>query len=412
VKEKRDLQRLVFDIASLVDLGQEVTSSKDFHEKMKMALYVITGMFSVPKAALFLHHAKRRCFTLLASKGIGKPPVLRLSLPAAQIKTLLSSEPHDVDALKKMPLYEGNRAIFERLHTRTLVPLFVKNELVGALSLGNRLSRSSYLPSERDVLKVVAHQLATTLHNSSLFLELTSKVHENKKLYENMRRIYRETIQAFAAAIDAKDAYTKNHSFRVANYAVAIARELGWKGKDREAIYVAGLLHDIGKITIDRNVLNKENKLTAREQREIKKHSQVSYDILTKIKFPWKNVANFVKHHHERVDGNGYPDSLAGAELSDGVKILALADAFDAMTTDRPYREKLSPREAFHEVKKCIGTQFDSRISTVFFKVLDKELNRNRKQRGSLSPDPANGAFKLGKTHLHPEEAHTLWHDR
>ena len=143
------------------------------------------------------------------------------------------------------------------------------------------------------MLKVVANQIAITLHNSNLFKKLTNKVNENKRLYENMRYIYHDTIQAFAAAIDAKDSYTRNHSYRVAKYAVAIARELGWKEKDVEAIYVAGLLHDIGKIIIDRKVLNKGGGLSLTEMSEIKKHPQISYNILSKINFPWKDLCVF-----------------------------------------------------------------------------------------------------------------------
>lgn len=132
---------------------------------------------------------------------------------------------------------------------------------------------------------------------------------ENKRLYENMRHIYHNTVQAFAAAIDAKDVYTKNHSYRVAKISVAIAKELGWKEKEVEGIYIAGLLHDIGKIILDRGVINSKN-LTEVEMNEIKKHPQISYNIISKIKFPWKDIADLVRHHHERVDGKGYPDSL------------------------------------------------------------------------------------------------------
>jgi putative nucleotidyltransferase with HDIG domain len=195
-----------------------------------------------------------------------------------------------------------------------------------------------------------------------------------------MRRIYHDTIQAFSAAIDAKDGYTKDHSYRVACYAVAIARELGWRKKDVEGIYVAGLLHDIGKIIIDTKVIKKGNELTSLEISEIKKHPQISYDILSKIKFPWKNIEQFVLHHHERLDGKGYPDSLVATELSDGVKILVLVDAFDAMTTDRPYRDKLALDEAFREVIKCGGTQFDEKITKTFFDLLQKELNGEVKE--------------------------------
>jgi putative nucleotidyltransferase with HDIG domain len=199
-----------------------------------------------------------------------------------------------------------------------------------------------------------------------------------------MQRIYHDTIQAFAAAIDAKDDYTKDHSYRVASYAVAIARELGWKKNEVEGLYVAGLLHDIGKIIIDRDIINKGEKLTMPEIHEIKKHPQISYDILSKVKFPWKNVDHFVRHHHERIDGKGYPDALMSTELSDGVKILSLADAFDAMTTDRPYRGKMALCDAFREVMKCSGTQFDEKITSTFFNILRRELNGEVKEQQIL----------------------------
>ena len=227
---------------------------------------------------------------------------------------------------------------------------------------------------------MIAHQMAITLHNARLFLEVAKKAAENKKLYSSMQQIYQDTIQAFATAIDAKDEYTKDHSYRVASYAVAIARELGWKKKDVEGIYIAGLLHDIGKIIIDVKVINKGATLSTPELTEIRKHPQISYDILSKIRFPWKNIENFVRHHHERLDGKGYPDSLKEAELSDGVKILALVDAFDAMTSDRPYRDKLPVSEALKEVMRCKGTQFDTKITNTFFNVLRKELNGEVKE--------------------------------
>jgi HD-GYP domain-containing protein (c-di-GMP phosphodiesterase class II) len=146
--------------------------------------------------------------------------------------------------------------------------------------------------------------------------------------------------------------------------------------------------------------MNKGEKLTVEERTERKKHSQISYDILTKIKFPWENIADFVKHHPARMDGSGYPDSLIGKELSYGVKVLALADAFDAMTTDRPYRGRLSLREAFNEVKKGTGTQFDAKIAHVFFALLQKEMKGEIKGVGILPHLHAEGAFNLDKFNL------------
>jgi len=374
---KLDLKRLMFSIASLVDLGQEATSAKDLSAKMKSALYVITGTFSVPKAALFIYHPLHRSLELLADKGYRGSALqeIKLSVLPRHIKQFQGNEPHSVQGMAGSSFYERNGQILLKLQTKLFIPLFAKDEFVGAIALGKKIGREAFRQNEKDILRVVAHQMAITLHNVALFKELSRKVAENKRLYESMRRIYHDTVQAFSAAIDAKDGYTKDHSYRVACYAVVIARELGWKKEDVEGIYVAGLLHDIGKIIIDTKVIQKGESLTSLEKIEINKHPQVSYDILSKINFPWKNIERFVLHHHERLDGKGYPDALQSTELSDGEKILSLVDAFDAMTTDRPYRSKLGLDEVFHEVFKCGGTQFDEKITNIFFNLLLREMS-------------------------------------
>jgi len=223
-------------------------------------------------------------------------------------------------------------------------------------------------------MKAVANQIAITINNHSLFVNLSEQLGKNRQLYEEMRRIYHDTIQAFAAAIDAKDVYTKNHSQRVARYAVAIARELGWNELDVEGIYIAGFLHDVGKIVISSEVLNKKDSLTEKELEELRQHPVLSSHIISKIKFPWRDVVRNIRHHHERMDGTGYPAALAGEDISEGAKVLTLADSFDAMTTDRPYRGKKDLKEALEELKNCLGTQFDSRIVAAFCRVLEKEI--------------------------------------
>ncbi len=372
-----DFKRLLLNMASLVELGQEVTSAKSMSDRMRSALYVVSGTFSVPTAALFIYVPQRRRLELLAHKGHRDllSSEHTLSVGAADWKRFQPNEPHSLREMIETDFFRTNRTVLSRLQSRIFLPLFAKEEFVGAIVLGKKLGRASFRRSDRELLRVIAHHMAISLHNAQLFLELTRKAAENKRLYQSMRRIYHDTIQAFSAAIDAKDEYTKDHSYRVACYAVAIARELGWKKKDVEGIYVAGLLHDIGKIIIDTRLIKKGEQLTAVEIDQIKKHPQISYSILSKIKFPWKNIEHFVRHHHERPDGKGYPDSLMAADLSEGEKILALADAFDAMTTDRPYRPKMAIEEAFREVTRCIGTQFDERITDTFFALLQKEMN-------------------------------------
>jgi putative nucleotidyltransferase with HDIG domain len=370
-------KRLLFSMASLVDLGQEATSSKKLSEKMRAALYIITGMFSVPTAALFVYHPQRRLLEPVAGKGNRDKalPASGLTVLPEHIERFRMNDPHTVRDAARNAFFGQKGGLFADQRTKIFLPLFAKGEFVGAIALGRKLGGAPFRQSDKDVLRVIAHQMAITLHNGRLFLEISKKAAENKKLYTSLQRIYQDTVQAFAAAIDAKDEYTKDHSYRVASYAVAIARELGWKKKELEGLYIAGLLHDIGKIIIDVKVINKGATLSHPELSEIRKHPQISYNILSKVKFPWKNIEHLVLHHHERLDGTGYPNSLKDAELSDGVKILALVDAFDAMTSDRPYRAKLTLRQAFQEVMRCQGTQFDERITSIFFSILRRELN-------------------------------------
>jgi len=369
-----DLKRMLFNLSALVDLGQEVTSAKGYAERMRTAVYVITGMFSVPRAALFVYDPEQRALVHVAGKGNEELQDVRLSLRSSDVQQLPRNEPFPIRDMRTVPFFQRYEDILAKLDARVMVALFAKDEFIGVLTLGRRLSRKTYLRSEWDVLKVAAHQLASAVHNARLFAQHAEKARENKRLYEDMRRIYHETIEAFATAIDAKDEYTKHHSYRVAHYASAIARQMGWSREQVEAIYIAGLLHDIGKITIDRDVINKSSDLTSQEQEEIRSHPQVSYEILSKIRFPWKEVVHFIRHHHERPDGKGYPDALEEKDLSDGVKVLALCDAFDAMTSDRPYRQRLPLTEAVREIERCAGTQFDQRISSLFIKMLEREI--------------------------------------
>lgn len=366
-----DLQRMLFNLSGLVDLGQEVASAKEYADRMKTALYAVMGMFSIPEAALFVHDPARGDLAYLTGRCSGHLADIRLSLSRPDLASLPQNEPVSIASKRIAGLLQRNAEVFASLHAAVLVPLHAKQELIGLMVLGPRLSGTRLLKTERDVLRVAAHQIATAMHNARLFAQCAEQAQENLRLYENMRRIYHDTISAFATAIDAKDQYTKNHSFRVARYAASIARELQWKDGDVEAIYVAGLLHDIGKLSLDANLINKGDALTPQEREKIRRHSEISYDIVQKIRLPWEQASRYIRHHHERPDGRGYPDALDARDLSEGAKILAVADSYDAMTSERPYRPRLSSDEAILEIKRCEGTQFDGAISSVLYRLIE-----------------------------------------
>jgi putative nucleotidyltransferase with HDIG domain len=363
-----ELKKALYNISALADLGQEITSETNFQEKIQSVFYVLTGTFLANRGAILFYDRAAGKFLVLTQKGFSMEDLA--AIPPAALMALGKNEP--CPAPPSLPLPAG---------AEILVPLWVRNEFIGALLLGGKLTVDPYVPEDFELLNVIAHQIAIALNNHSLFMDLSDKLEENRQLYEEMRHIYHGTLQAFAAAIDAKDAYTKNHSYRVAKYSAAIARELGWSEHDIEGMYVAGYLHDVGKLAISNDLLNKVTPFTSEERAELRKHSTLSHNITEKIKFPWKNVEDMVWHHHERLDGCGYPEALAREALSDGVRILTLADSFDAMTSKRPYREKMDVQTAINELKKCLDSQFDNRILLVFCRVLDKEI------RGEL-PEP------------------------
>jgi hypothetical protein len=370
-----ELKRALYNISALADLGQEVTSEKTFGERMQSALYAVMGTFLANKGAIFWLEKGRDKFVRVAHKGLDESRVT--AIDGAHLLSLQKDEPCLIDVSKKASSQNLPRSLRKALgaaDAEVLMPLWVRDEFIGLLILGGKFSAEAYTSDDFELLKVVAHQIAITLNNHALFIDLSDKVEENRRLYEEMRRIYHDTIQAFAAAIDAKDRYTRNHSQRVAKYAVAIGRELGWDEASIEGIYIAGFLHDVGKLVISNDILNKKEALTEKELCELRRHPTLSYKILSNIKFPWKDVVKMIKHHHEKLDGTGYPAALTTEELSDGVKVLSLADSFDAMTSERAYRSKMDLRGALEELKRCLGTQFDGRIVAALCRVLEKEI--------------------------------------
>ncbi|SDL21567.1 HD domain-containing phosphohydrolase [Natronincola ferrireducens] len=196
---------------------------------------------------------------------------------------------------------------------------------------------------------------------------------ELNSLLKEIRKNYLSTVKALANAIDANDQYTRGHCERVRNISISIARSMNLNQVDINNLEFASLLHDIGKIGIPPSILNKEGKLTAEEYAVIQKHPKIAFDILSDVDF-LKNSREIIYHHHERVDGKGYPQQLTGEKMSLPAKILAVADAYDAMTSVRPYRQTpMTKEEAIKELSISKGTQFDTKVVDVFTNILQQE---------------------------------------
>lgn len=191
-----------------------------------------------------------------------------------------------------------------------------------------------------------------------LIVENENKVQELNEKNELLLSTNKDLCASLVNAIEAKDKYTLGHSERVADYSVQLARRLNMSEEEVEDIRIAGMLHDIGKIGVADGILNKTTKLTNAEFEEVKKHPAIGSWILNTLDLS-SDTMNAINYHHERFDGKGYPLGLNGKELSLSTQIVSLSDAYDAMTSDRPYRKAMSHTEAIGELKKCSNTQFN-----------------------------------------------------
>jgi putative nucleotidyltransferase with HDIG domain len=198
---------------------------------------------------------------------------------------------------------------------------------------------------------------------------------ELSETYEKLENAYMESIETLRHTVDAKDAYTRGHSDRVAEYAVLIGKKLGLSEQDLNTLHIGGLFHDIGKIGVPDTILQKTEKLTDDEYSEIKNHPAIGVHILSTATI-FKDIIPIVKHHHEKYDGNGYPSRLAGEDIPYLARITTLADSFDAMASRRAYRDSLPLDVIKEEFARCKGTQFDPKLTDVFLDILENDFDK------------------------------------
>lgn len=230
-------------------------------------------------------------------------------------------------------------------------PLVIKEEVIGTLTMANRRDGSSFSGEDLDLLSTIAAQASIAINNA--------------RLYEEQEITYLSTVQALVSTIEANDSYTRGHSERVTRYSMALARQLGLPPESIRRLEQAAILHDIGKIGIDSSLLHKAEELSAGDIDLLRQHPLIGVRILEPIRF-LRDVRAIIEQHHERFDGRGYPHGLAGEDLLLEARILAVADAYDAMTSDRPYRKSISHEATVREIAANSGTQFDPHVVEAF----------------------------------------------
>jgi HD-GYP domain-containing protein (c-di-GMP phosphodiesterase class II) len=270
---------------------------------------------------------------------------------AAQLKELLEQ------ALSQMEMFEAV----------VCIPSYFRDELLAILILGSKESGEKFAQDELDFFAALASDVAMAIRNAQLFTELELELDKKQKLFIH-------TTIALSAAIDAKDHYTRGHTARVTNLSLEIAKRFLQKNKKAldikflEDVNISGLLHDIGKIGVPESILNKQGPLNEEEKKCMHEHTLIGVNILQPIKELEQAILG-VKYHHERYDGTGYPEGLKGEQIPLIASIISVADSFDAMITDRPYRRALSKEEAVEEIKRGNGGQFDPQVASILLEL-------------------------------------------
>ncbi|HYY96604.1 MAG TPA: HD domain-containing phosphohydrolase [Pyrinomonadaceae bacterium] len=388
------MRKVLHAFAALADLGEEIAETSDFEEMVRSALHVVLGALGVRRGAVAEVDRESSSLRFVAARGFGEslPPDVSLPLKltggngaktngnGAHAHAPAKHEP----ALSKQELARVEREIREQFEGRAVevvTPLLVRGELVGVILLGGKASGQEFAAEDRELVRSLGRHIGVGLHNHRLLREVERRAEENRRLYDGLKAIYKDTVRAFAAAIDCKDKYTQGHSERVGKYSEIIAREMGWEEEEVEGIAIAGYLHDIGKLVVDRDIINAPYRIDAKNSSELNRHPAAGYEILRPINHPFADIPLMARYHHERPDGRGYPEGLKDEEIPLGAKIVSLADSFDAMTTDRPYRRRRAFEEVVEDFRRNAGRQFSPAVVAAFCRALLKEARGETRPR-------------------------------
>ncbi|MBP7088474.1 MAG: HD domain-containing protein [Candidatus Omnitrophica bacterium] len=359
---------------------------------VKLIIRTITINLKVEHAGLLLYDKAREEYVAKSSRGKGgmkipeglvkvkkNNPLVRYftdkSIKVLNRDYLLSKDLNKLlkTSNKKLKsFYETIKFQLSLYNAQACIPGFFREELVCILFLGQKNNHKSLTSDDIGFLSVLSSDVVMAIKNAWFFEDLKEQLQKNRKLFL-------QTIMALATAIEAKDRYTLGHTERVSRYSLILAKELKktksslFRNWDSflEDLKTAAFLHDIGKIGVPESVLNKNGPLDSNERKSIEKHPLIGFSILKQVDEFQEPILG-VKYHHEYYDGSGYPEGLRGENIPLIAQIICVTDAFDAMTTDRPYRKGLSKEQALNIIKENRGRQFSPLIADTFIAVCHK----------------------------------------
>jgi putative nucleotidyltransferase with HDIG domain len=355
-----NFRRLLRTVEALSELGPELTGEQEFSETSRRMLSAIIEAAGAREGALFLFSEKPAALTSAAAQGFAL-------LPEPSFIPLLPKHVHALTAARgPIVLNQSTYSVFLSSNGnvapelfRCLAPLKAMGKLAGVVALGRRPGDAIYEDADLDAMELLCSYVALAVHNHTLTQTVAQRVSENLRLMASLHGFYDNALEAFATAIDVKHVNIHGHSLRVGRYAAAIGEAMGMESGEVAALRSAGYLHDIGKVAVDRRLFGKPSALDPEEFREMADHTVVGHQIVSSVQFPWPKIPEIVRWHHERSDGSGYPDALAADELPMPVRIVGLADTFDAMTSTRPYRQPYSVGAALSELVRMAPQKYD-----------------------------------------------------
>ncbi len=353
--KKNEEQLMLLD--NIKKITDNITSILDYDILLPNILQKIKTLFDVDAISIMSFKAGTKMLYIRSSIGLSYRYTKEQQVNAMNIDTEKFGIPFVIDDLHNN--YFGDKTLVEEegLYADLVIPLKVYDDFVGVLNLYSKDPTRNFTLEDLDKAAIISTSVAIALKNADMFTEMEETVID--------------VISTISKIVEAKDKYTEKHSESVAEIAVKIGRRLNLQKDELNNLYIAGLMHDIGKISIPDSVLQKPGKLNNEEMEIIKTHPTVGAEILKHIR-KLAPVKEAILYHHERYDGKGYPEGRAGKDVPLNARILSIADAFEAMTSDRPYHKGLKREEAIKELMRNRGSQFDPELVDILLGIISK----------------------------------------
>lgn len=355
-----NLEKVVARLSTLYKVGLAINSNMDSENIFRQIVDTTIETLHAEIGYIIIHDKEKNVLRVNTIIGHEELPGHDVYVPIKDTSVsgwvLKNAKPLLIANINETPQFDRFSTLGYERKTLICSPLIVKDEVIGTITVVNKNDGSTYTNEDLGLLSTIAAQASIAINNAML--------------YDEQQRTYLNTIHALVSAIEASDSYTRGHSERVTKYSLAIAKKIGLSPERLKIMERAAILHDIGKIGINLALLHKVGKLTPEDIQDLQQHPVIGIKILEPIEF-LVDVRVCIAQHHERFDGKGYPNKVSGEQLLLESRILAVADSFDAMTSDRPYRKALALDIAVKELVDNRGTQFDPAIVPVFVELLE-----------------------------------------